>query len=221
MTFLELKQDLTPTRRKWKRIPRMDAAVGSYEWAKALHKRGAHTVVYLLQRGKQIGDNYSRVYFHCRTVWTLPRPGFTLRKQATQTQLQTLQMSNSVLWHYGKTQTKTHVCLVNLTNTLYCGQLCLARFFTATQRSVLSSSLVKELVSELPSREISHGDSTMLCDFCLTVSQGFLYETSKINNITEATRWNAPWYLVTWLVGKCRYVALRNWESLSHQWVDL
>lgn len=90
---------------------------------------GAHTEVYLLQRGQQIGGSYSRVYFHRRTVWTLPRPGFTLRKQATQTQLQTSQMSNSVLWHYGKTQTKTHVCLVNLTNTLYCGQLCLARFF--------------------------------------------------------------------------------------------
>ena len=185
---------------------------------------GAHTEVYLLQRGQQIGGSYSRVYFHRRTVWTLPRPGFTLRKQATQTQLQTSQMSNSVLWHYGKTQTKTHVCLVNLTNTLYCGQLCLARFFffTATQRSALSSSLVKELVSELPSREIGHGDSTVLCDFCLAVSQGFLCETSNIKKtITEATRWHTPWYLVTRLVGKCRYVAPQNWENLNHQWVDL
>lgn len=31
-------------------------------------------------------------------------------------------------WHAGKTQTKTQVCLANLTSTLCCGQLCLAKF---------------------------------------------------------------------------------------------
>lgn len=40
-------------------------------------------------------------------------------------------------WHYDKTQTKTHDCLVNLTNTLYCGHLCLAKFHCNARVSIV------------------------------------------------------------------------------------
>lgn len=45
-------------------------------------------------------------------------------------------------WHYDKTQTKTQDCLVNLTNTLYCGHLCLAKFYC-------NARLVKNVLSEV------------------------------------------------------------------------
>lgn len=108
---------------------KMDAAAApSHEWA-------GWSPGWLAAAQRTV-SNHNLVYFHHSSLWSLS-PSRIYIEKIHRDSYRHHKWVTWHLWHYSKTQTKTPLCLADLTDTEDCGQLYLAAISRSTRADVI------------------------------------------------------------------------------------